>query len=530
MPTQPSSAASPTEVDVAESIISVDTIHAKKHLDQITVRLDKLDKSFKHQNDFLHGHVHKSIEDLTQSLDRLTNLLVSRSDQMSMEGIVGQKSLPIPERVVRLRTGPKGRSGTVQSLVQMQSAVFEELVAASHVVSQRKSDDDSGAKPPKTDTSHAGMHEMNEESQTHILGSTSLCSSLDEDAPRDAGSRFTLAFPSMIYLAVGLPVLGLLGLAVTAGVASPSVIGLHSTVLESIIYGLAASLCMRRMKKTLSSKNLNLATSRLHAFVAEFKVDWREVSGQEGCKYLGAWLMTVLILIVARCLGTWWRLRAEDATWDVHHEVLLGTLEILCLIVYGLSSGLVMAAAYTQSHLLLGLDKSLDCWCSNIMAIQDFKEGVRSWNVLQALLKCVGRELAGGFLILQVFGYLCFIFFLVSGIIVIFRDDFEPVPLLVEIFSGVPLLFLSCLSLRLSAHGAALTEKCRAIPSFVNQIPTRRYILDQERQYLVRFIEDSSAGFCVRNVKLTQEMVMKQIYVVGALLSATFSALSRLLI
>lgn len=278
------------------------------------------------------------------------------------------------------------------------------------------------AKPPKTDISHAGMHEMNEESQTHILGSTSLCSSLDEDAPRDAGSRFTLAFPSMIYLAVGLPVLGLLGLAVTcAGVGSPSVIGLHSTVLESIIYGIAASLCMRRMKKTISSKNLNLATARLHAFVAEFKVDWREVSGQEGCKYLSAWLMTVLILIVARCLGAWWRLRADDAAWDVHHEVLLGTLEILCLIVYGLSSGLVMAAAYTQSHLLLGLDKSLDCWCSNIMAIPDFKEGVRSWNVLQALLKCVGRELAGGFLILQAFGYLCFIFFLVSGIIVIFR-------------------------------------------------------------------------------------------------------------
>lgn len=106
-------------------------------------------------------------------------------------------------------------------------------------------------------------------------------------------------------------------------------------------------------------------------------------------------------------------------------------------------------------------------------------------------------------------------------------NDFEAL-LLVEVLSGVPLLFLSCLSLRLSAHGAALTEKCRAIPSFVNQIPGK--LIDQERQYLVRFIEDSSAGFFVRNVKLTQEMVMKQVYIVGALLSATFSALSRLLV
>ena len=107
-------------------------------------------------------------------------------------------------------------------------------------------------------------------------------------------------------------------------------------------------------------------------------------------------------------------------------------------------------------------------------------------------------------------------------------DDFETVPLLVEIFSSVPLLFLCTLSLRVSAHGAALTEKCRAIPSFVNQIPAND--IDHNRQYLVRFIQDSSAGFCIRDVKLTQEMFMKQVYVVGALLSATFSALSRLLI
>jgi len=226
-------------------------------------------------------------------------------------------------------------------------------------------------------------------------------------------------------------------------------------------------------------------------------------------------------------LGTYWRLSSSDST-NLTHEVLFCVLEMLSVLVFALTSGLLMSAAYTQSHLLLGLDKSLDCWCSNIMVMPDFEEGVRSWNVLQALLKCVGRELAGSFLVLQIFGSLCFIFFLVSGIMLAFRDDFETVPLLVEIFSSVPLLFLCTLSLRVSAHGAALTEKCRAIPSFVNQIPAND--IDHNRQYLVRFIQDSSAGFCIRDVKLTQEMFMKQVYVVGALLSATFSALSRLLI
>lgn len=119
-------------------------------------------------------------------------------------------------------------------------------------------------------------------------------------------------------------------------------------------------------------------------------------------------------------------------------------------------------------------------------------------------------------------------FFLVNGVILVF-GDLDAIPWTIEVFSGFPLLFMSCLSLKVSAHGAALTEKCRAIPSFVNQIPTEESI-DQERQYLVRYITDSSAGFCVRDVKLTQEMVMKQMYVVGAMLSATISALSRALI
>ena len=43
------------------------------------------------------------------------------------------------------------------------------------------------------------------------------------------------------------------------------------------------------------------------------------------------------------------------------------------------------------------------------------------------------------------------------------------------------------LSMRLFSHGACLTEKCRTIPAFVNQIP-REEGIDFERQYLVDFI------------------------------------------
>lgn len=384
---------------------------------------------------------------------------------------------------------------------------------------------------PRSSTS-TKLRYMNERSQTHILGSLSESSALLDvpgPLPLDVGSKLILAMPRFLYFAIGFLLLCETVLAVACGpVHCPSHAGLRSTVVESITYGIAAAFSTASMKKALTSNNLKLATGGLLSFVAELHVDWISVSGKEGCKYAGVWLMMVLSLVTTRCLGTLHRLNSNSFVFDLTHEMMLNSMDVLSLLTYCASSALVTAAAYAQSHLLLGLDKSLDCWCSRILDLPDFRQGVQSWNALQALLKSIGRELAGTFLILQIFGSLCFMFFLVNGVILVF-EDLDAIPWTIEVFSGFPLLFMSCLSLKVSAHGAALTEKCRAIPSFVNQIPTEESI-DQERQYLVRYITDSSAGFCVRDVKLTQEMVMKQMYVVGAMLSATISALSRALI
>ncbi|OLQ05916.1 hypothetical protein AK812_SmicGene10839 [Symbiodinium microadriaticum] len=44
--------------------------------------------------------------------------------------------------------------------------------------------------------------------------------------------------------------------------------------------------------------------------------------------------------------------------------------------------------------------------------------------------------------------------------------------LIFEMVAALPLLFLFTVNMRVCAHGAALTEKCRQIPAFVNQIPS----------------------------------------------------------
>ena len=139
-----------------------------------------------------------------------------------------------------------------------------------------------------------------------------------------------------------------------------------------------------------------------------------------------------------------------------------------------MSSAILMVITYVQSHLLLGLDKVLDCWCGQIVNCPDFTEGISSWNAMQALLKCVGRELAGSFVALQAVGALGLAFFLGGAVSFAFRTDFEATSLLSEILAAVPLPYLFVLNMRVCAHGAALTEK-----------PGQHSQLEQQREMIL---------------------------------------------
>ncbi|CAE7201660.1 unnamed protein product, partial [Symbiodinium necroappetens] len=69
-------------------------------------------------------------------------------------------------------------------------------------------------------------------------------------------------------------------------------------------------------------------------------------------------------------------------------------------------------------------------------------------------------------------GAVGFVYFLASGITNAFQKGFRIDMLIFEMVAALPLLFLFTVNMRVCAHGAALTEKCRQIPAFVNQIPS----------------------------------------------------------
>ena len=63
-------------------------------------------------------------------------------------------------------------------------------------------------------------------------------------------------------------------------------------------------------------------------------------------------------------------------------------------------------------------------------------------------------------------------------------------------------------------------------PRFINQIPSDRD-LDPDRQYLCRYVADSSTGFIIFGVTITQELFLKQVYFLGTLLSGICGVLVR---
>lgn len=123
--------------DEPPGVVVIDSTVGK--LDQILLKLEKLDKNY--------GYVHKSIEALSQSVDHLTghvshvskNTARSHVDLEIAEKRNSRKSMS-PAPVTRMRNS---KPGTVQSLVQMQSDFFQEIVMAGYI-SHRRSDDDEG--------------------------------------------------------------------------------------------------------------------------------------------------------------------------------------------------------------------------------------------------------------------------------------------------------------------------------------------------------------------------------------------------
>ncbi|CAJ1423392.1 unnamed protein product [Effrenium voratum] len=328
----------------------------------------------------------------------------------------------------------------------------------------------------------------------------------------DLGSALTWLGENQAPNRSGLPVV--LSATSLAFMYHEDIVGHNFTMVSAAVYSLCSVSCLWLLRRALLSEELVLAVGKLHVFVDTFKNQWGKRSRQEQCWSFAVWLILVLGFVAGEAYEEWKEMELPDTGYANSRLI----LKALCTVSFGLSSGILVLVAYVQCHFLLGLDTSLDCWCASLLDEPDFSLGVESWNCLQALLKCIGREMASSFLMMQILGAAGFIYFLTSAVTVAFQRSFDREVMLMEGLRSLPLLLHFLLEMHVFSRGATLTQKCRIIPSFVNQIPSAT-LLNPARSYLVQFVTDSSAGFLVRDVKLTPEMFLKIFVLIGLLIN-----------
>jgi len=302
------------------------------------------------------------------------------------------------------------------------------------------------------------------------------------------------------------------------------------TTISLLVYSVVAFFGVRMMVRVIHSEELQLASGILRLYMDQTVFD--QLCSLEQRKYLCAWCCFLLGLLVGQALEVWNIQRGVmDAT--IYHAEDLFAAKVLALageftavVAFGFSSALVLLVSYVQSVLMLGMDAALDGWCSEIFQEPEYELGVKTWNSMQAVLKCIGRDLANPTVLLQGFGSLGFVTYAISAVGVSFLQDLEPLTLVMLTLAACPAVFLFLVSIRVGAQAAALTEKCRAIPAFINQIPGD--CIDHDRQYLVRFVADTSAGFIVYGITLTQSMFLKQFYALLTILAGVLGIFLRL--
>ncbi len=296
------------------------------------------------------------------------------------------------------------------------------------------------------------------------------------------------------------------------------------TSVSLLLFSTVAISLLKLMTTLVGSDALNMAVEKLDRYLRDCGqgLDWGSCAIEQWRCFIVMWSMLVGAFVIEQTLEVY-HANEVDHQWSVPMKLHF-MKAVTSVFLLTISSSVVMTGAYFQFNLLLGLAKTIDCWCSDIAETEDFMAGIRSWNTLQALLKSVGRELTPCFVALNALGYVGFFAALAGSCSLLLDDHLDGWTLALSEFALLPTIYLFYLSSRLFAEGALLSEKCNQVPAFVNQLPGEDD--DAQRQYLVRFVSDSATGFIVKGVMLTQSAFLKQVQI----LTAIFSGFSGILL
>lgn len=284
----------------------------------------------------------------------------------------------------------------------------------------------------------------------------------------------------------------------------------------TLLFGISCAFAVYSLTTSFGPETA-LMSLESHACASDFQDEWTKASKSVRKRLGHAWLILLCTFIAAECLSVvdavkTWKPRAATELY------LVCISEVLSLLSFVFSSGLLVVLVYLHSNQLTGLDKMLDNWCSEMFERPNFRLGVRSWNKTQAILRRTGKKIDGGFFVVQTCAFIGLGILGLSFLQVIGTQPIKvDLMLVVEMLFSLPCCVFAILTARLAFQAAGVTQKCSVMPSMINQIVPEGFDeISYHRSYLVDFITHSGAGFYMKGVRLTHNICVRLAYTFGA--------------
>lgn len=225
----------------------------------------------------------------------------------------------------------------------------------------------------------------------------------------------------------------------------------------------------------------------------------------------------------ATMFGIWsamvmWRAKTDILARATRGEV--GLLDATSAFAFAISSGVLISLASLVLHYCRGMAHIVDAFCGRCTdgVTESLVEAARDWNIVQSLLRRSCKSVEVCLLVVQTTIF-------AAGIAIAVEMLISKESILHSFDRLAPTLALCAAVTRAFFAAADVTNKCSRVPSLVNARGASSRI-DPELRHFVDYVCTCEAGFYICEVRLTSYMVMKIIYILGAL---GFGVLSKML-
>ncbi|CAE8743118.1 unnamed protein product [Polarella glacialis] len=228
-------------------------------------------------------------------------------------------------------------------------------------------------------------------------------------------------------------------------------------------------------------------------------------------------LAVTVFLVMQFSLTSWYLSQATGQQCETYDSWPLQLSHVVAAAVFAV-------LMFLKLRVLSCLDLMIDDFSRQYAELGDAEQGILQWSLIQATLNQASNRLEGSFLIsftAIVAGFATLIADLVFSAEMLDRG---------QACSGEaswllqPLLMITCKGLLMTyvlLRAARISHKCDRTKHFINSLlppPSEdSSYLDTGRSYLVRYIDDSAAGFCIQGGRITVFAVMKLFYGMCAL-------------